>query len=250
MVRLRAPVQPRLLQPLEVVLILDLGIFRLLHHLKEEILLVHVDGNQGLVLGAFQLREVVLQADLDELREQLLELSVRRGHDRLVLLPRQGGQGMLEVRGPNQLNAQQSHLRDVLIGEDMDRQAPTHAAALRRRVPTLPAHAALHLCLEVLEPFLDVPLRHDRGLQHDLLFRIARHAFDLLDLPAVELIKRYTADGVEQLLEIILDRLRVAAALGEDLQEDWVGGEEEAGELLALALEVALQRLLACLQAR
>ena len=23
---------------------------------------------------------------------------------------------------------------------------------------------------------LDVPLRHDRGLQHDLLFRIARHA--------------------------------------------------------------------------
>mmetsp|Transcript_29952 Transcript_29952/g.85600 ORF Transcript_29952/g.85600 Transcript_29952/m.85600 type:complete len:266 (+) Transcript_29952:3347-4144(+) len=210
---------------------------------------MHVNGDQRLELGAVHFGAQVGEAHADEVGEHLDELLARRAHDRLVFVARHANQGVLEVRCPHELDTQQADLRDALVAKVADREAVHELADLQRGNAALAAHRALHLCLQRQQPILDVADGHHGHLHVDGLLGVPHHALDLDDLLLVHLIELDAADGVKEFLEVLLDALRVAA-LRQDLQQHWVGREVEARELVPLALQVALQRFLACLESR
>ena len=96
-------VEPALLQPLEV---LHRSNVEPDQHV-EDVALVHVDRDQGLVLGAFHFVQV-LGGLANQGVEQVKELVVGLLHD-LAVGPRLH-QSRLRVTGPNHLNTQDSNL--------------------------------------------------------------------------------------------------------------------------------------------
>mmetsp|Transcript_34010 Transcript_34010/g.86280 ORF Transcript_34010/g.86280 Transcript_34010/m.86280 type:complete len:236 (-) Transcript_34010:4150-4857(-) len=234
MVLVRLPVAPGLLQPLEVILVLDQTLLDHLPHVLEQILLVHVHGDQGLELGPVHLRTKIGETKRDQIAQHLDKLAIGLAHDFLVFVDSHASERVLEVLGPDQLNAEQGHLRDGLIPKLGQRQAVQDLWAHDGGIPALLADRPLHLVLQGEEPVLDVSDSHHRRHHVDALDGGANDAEDLHDFLLVDLVELHAVDGVEELLEVLLDALGVAA-LGEDLEQHRVGGEVEARELVALA---------------
>mmetsp|Transcript_60776 Transcript_60776/g.98377 ORF Transcript_60776/g.98377 Transcript_60776/m.98377 type:complete len:250 (-) Transcript_60776:463-1212(-) len=248
MVGLGLPIATCLLQPLEVVLVLYLAVTCLLPHLLEQILLVNVNRHKRLKLGSVHLGTQVRQAHAHQVAQHLHELLVCCAHDCTVLLPRHANQGFLEVGGPNELDAQQRHLGDALVREIAHGKTIQDLPALHGSDATLSSDRAAHLVLQGEQPVLDVAHGHHGRLQSDDLRHGSLRLHDLHDLLAVDLVKLHPVDGIEELLEVLLDALRVTS-LRQDLQQHWIGGEVEAGELVPLPLQITLQGLLALFQA-
>ena len=239
LVEVGAVVEARLLLPLEVLGVLDAPLDDVLPHVA----LVDVDEDHRLDLLARPLTEgaqlqVGAQVDADEVVEALVVLLVGDLHDALLRLG--AVECVLGVHGPLELDAEQRHLRLVLVRELLE----AHDLAVARGAGVDPVDGALHLLEQPVEPLLDVALGLDHVAQPDLLPLVGDDRRDVRLLLLVELDEH---DAVEDGLQVRLDGLRVGA-LREDLEERRVGHEEEAREGGALLVEVARERLLAELE--
>mmetsp|Transcript_26221 Transcript_26221/g.66046 ORF Transcript_26221/g.66046 Transcript_26221/m.66046 type:complete len:973 (+) Transcript_26221:4372-7290(+) len=208
---------------------------------------MHVHGHQRLELGPVHHAAQIHQARAHEVLHYLHELFVRQRHDGLVLLLRHFHQRVLEVHGPHDLNSQQGDLGNVLLGEVFHRNAVQDVAGLAARQLGFAPHGAHHLRFQSVQPVFDVSHGHLRGHEVHVLGPRPDQREALRHLPPVLGVEGDARDGVEQLFEVLLDLLGVGA-LRQNFQQRRVGREVEARELVPLALEVGLQRLLALLE--
>ena len=233
-VLLGAPVEARLLEPLEVGRVAD----ALLDQLVRDVALVDVDGDDRLEVGALVARQLARRQD-DHLGQHLPHALLRLVHD--VLLRLGGDQGRLHLPGPLQLHAQERHL---------GREAEDELVALlrlhvARRSLDDRLDRVLHPVHQALEPDLDRTRGVDGVLHRDHLLLPRLH---LDDLRLVLLVERDGRDGVEEArLEVGLHLLGVRPDR-QHLQQRRVRNEVEARELGTLVLQVAAQGLLAQLQ--
>ena len=240
------PVEARLLEPLEVVEARDLLVAVELVDVVDHVARVHVDRHHGLDLGAVHLGAEVREAPARQRAQHHVRLLVRDLERVLVLLAH--GERRVDVRRPHHLDAEQRVLRADGVVELLEREhVRAHDAELDGRLLEPHLHGALHLDEHVHEPVLDVAGHLDGLAEHDDLLGAALAAHHALDDELVLLVVDHVADGVEDLLVVLLHLQRVRA-LREDLQQHRVRDEVEARELVALLLEVALERLLALLE--
>ena len=196
-------VEARLLLPLKVVGILDLG----LDHVGKHVALVHVDQDHRLDLGArplAMLQEVLVgqQVERDQVVQPLLVLLVGGVHDpldRLRLVER-----VLAVEGPLELDADQRHLRLVLVRKVGQR----HLLAVGRGGAHLRVHGALHRLEQLVQPLLDVAHRVHGLLE---LYALALRREERDDPARIGRVELDAHHRVEDRLQVRLHRLRVAA---------------------------------------
>lgn len=106
---------------------------------------------------------------------------------------------------------------------------------------------SLHFILEFDEPLLNVTFGSDTFLEHNTLLLTSHELSDLNNKLSVSLIEGDSVDGIEKLLEVILDSLWIGTN-GQDLKQVRVGAEVESWEDVSLGFEIVLKLLLADLK--
>merc|ERR1719487_1214925 len=196
MVRLGFPEEARLLEPLEVLVVLHLMGLDLLPEVLEDVLLVHLNRHERLKFRAIHLAAKVRQASSDKIRQNLALLLARRGHDCLIALAAELVQRFSAVRGPDELDAEQADHANVTVAVLDNRHAVQHSASVVTGEARFAADRFLHLRLKGKQPVLNVSLaHHGLGELHDLLGR-AGHVEDVRDFPPVVLVEADTRNGV------------------------------------------------------
>ena len=134
------------------------------HQVIEDVPLVHVDGDEGLVLDPLHLAQV-LSRHGDEGVEHLQEVGVGGSHD--LLVPPGPLQRHLSIPGPYHLDPQEPYLRR----ESLEELEEVEGGGLERMVG-LGDHRVegeLGLLEEDPQPRLHVPLGNHAGLELDAL---------------------------------------------------------------------------------
>jgi len=233
------PVNSSVLYPLELVSILDVVLSDLIKKRHEQVLLMDMNGNHSLNLGSLD-SVPVIQTHSGKLGHNSIDVLLFLLHLSLSLLV-VSLKAVLHLGGPNHLDTQQSDLGRRFLSEFSQRKREASLVTFSAFV----SHGTLHFFLEEKEPVFDLTLSLDWLSKVNSFLDVLRDVLlDRVDESSVVLIKDDSGDGVEQLLEVVLNHLWVRSD-GKNLQKSFVGAEIESWEDVSLGFQVVLQFLLA-----
>jgi len=208
------PVTSSVLKPIEIELILEFITLHESDDFIEFVTLVNLNGHESLNLGTLELVKFFIQAHHSKILHDvvvvlLLLVKIRSLVGLLAL-----GKSLLKAGSPKELDTEQSNLRLVVINEFAEGH---REAVLCGRLANL-THRLLHLLLEFVKPVLNLTFGFDTLVKSDILSGASEVLVDNDDHLTVLLIESNRVNGVEKLLEIVLDSVGVRA-LGQNLEQ-------------------------------
>ena len=238
---LSSPGDSGVLGPGEVVSVLDLVLLAVGVDLIEDFLLMDMNGNDS--LDGHSLEWVhILKTHLGELGHEVVDVLLLLVElDKSLLLG--SVEAVVDFLSPEHLDTEEGDLGLIGINE----LSVWHGHAVLGTSGADHSDGSLHLILELDEPLLNVTFGSDTLLELDVLLLTSQELSDLDNELSVALIEGDSVDGIEKLLEVILDSDWIGTN-GQDLKQVGVGAEVESWEDVSLGLEIVLKLLLADLK--
>ena len=238
---LSAPVEARILGPVEVGNVTDATSEHVVVDSLEKILLVDLDGNEGLDLGTDELVRQVVTTHVRQIVHDAVNLGVLLLEGLLAVTL--ALKALSDFLGENELDSEQGNLRLVFVDEVLEVQGE----ALSGSILANAAHRILHGSFELAEPVLNVAFTLDVVVEFDGLSSTTPVLVDRAKKSAVNAVEGNSANSIEHLFEVILDLAGVSSDR-QNLQQISVRTEVETREDTSLLLKISLKLTLAVLE--
>ena len=238
---LSSPGDSGVLGPGEIVSVLDLVLLAIGMNLIENFFLM--DMNCDDCLNSHSLEWVhILKAHLGKLGHKVVDILLLLVElNKSLLLT--SLEAVIDLLSPEHLDTEKRNLGLIAV----DEFSVWHGHAVLSTSGADLLDRSLHLILEFDEPLLNVTLGSDTLMELNVLLLASHELSDLNDELSVGLVEGDSVDGIEKLLEVILDSIWVGTN-GQDLKQVGVGAEVESWEDVSLGLKIVLKLLLADLK--